>query len=556
MWTVLLLLGALAEGRLWSQTKPKKQPPPESIVSPLDDAVARTASVAAWFRGGPPPRHWVATLPNDYRGGASLGQDTVTASVDAWFRGGPPPRHWTATLPNNYRGGALLGQGTVKKAFAVPNRTDVVLKTRVMHGGARQQTWAEVLYLEFLRGKAGVPKLHGAWQEKRSVYYVVQRLSVPLVENSGPSAAWLKTCRARPLEAAVSLIEGVRSFADAGYFDAEHSLDGREFSLGEDGAGVYLIDAPEPLHNSPIRNVVDWALRGTWTDRNATKDGTCVADEDCPRLREHARGERVPGHKRAAREARGWCRNGRCVGVDARAHVYDLATRAWALPLILAEGRFSSQKAKQRLEELIKRMRREAPEDRPSLFVSGVLLSLSKPLVLPRIRSDDFPGSLQDTVGATPRVTQAGGAAGPGRRRRVGARVAHRCHWRRRGGRARRGGGRLVPGRAAAAALDNQFKYRLRPRPRPRRGRPQESFDSCGPPGRPREDARQDVGAQGPERTRDAFRAYVFGAQSRAPGRAPVVRRLARRSGGPRLLRRAARRLPHIRQGSIDTTIE
>ena len=368
MWTVLLLLGALAEGRLWSQTRPKKQPPPESIVSPLDDAVARTASVAAWFRGGPPPRHWVATLPNDYRGGASLGQDTVTASVDAWFRGGPPPRHWTATLPNNYRGGALLGQGTVKKAFAVPNRTDVVLKTRVMHGGARQQTWAEVLYLEFLRGKAGVPKLHGAWQEKRSVYYVVQRLSVPLVENSEPSAAWLKTCRARPLEAAVSLIEGVRSFADAGYFDAEHSLDGREFSLGEDGAGVYLIDAPEPLHNSPIRNVVDWALRGTWTDRNATKDGTCVADEDCPRLREHARGERVPGHKRAAREARGWCRNGRCVGVDSRAHVYDLATRAWALPLILAEGRFSSQKAKQRLEQLIKRMRSEAPEDRPSLF--------------------------------------------------------------------------------------------------------------------------------------------------------------------------------------------
>ena len=285
MWTVLLL-GALAEGRLWSQTKPKKQarsaPPPESIVSPLDDAVARTASVAAWFRGG------------------------------------PPPRHWTATLPNNYRGGALLGQGTFKKAFSVLNRTDVVLKTRVMHGGARQQTWAEVLYLEFLRGKAGVPKLHGAWQEKRSVYYVVQRLSVPLVENSEPSAAWLKTCRARPREAAVSLIEGVRSFADAGYFDAEHFLDGRKFALSEDGA-VYLVDAPEPLATSPVRNVVDWALRGMWKDRNATKDGTCVADKDCPRLREQGRGERVPGHKQAAREAGGWCRNGRCAGIDARA---------------------------------------------------------------------------------------------------------------------------------------------------------------------------------------------------------------------------------------------
>ena len=51
-----------------------------------------SALCSAWFRGGPPPRHWVATLPNDYRGGASLGQDTVTASVDAWFRGDPPPR--------------------------------------------------------------------------------------------------------------------------------------------------------------------------------------------------------------------------------------------------------------------------------------------------------------------------------------------------------------------------------------------------------------------------------------------------------------------------------
>ena len=83
----------------------------------------------------------------------------------------------------------------------------------------------------------------------------------------------------------------------------------------------------------------------------------------------------VAGFDKGARETRGWCRRGNCTGVDARAHVYDLATRAWALPLILAEGRFSSQKAKQRLEELIKRMRSEAPEDRPSL--SDVLAALA-----------------------------------------------------------------------------------------------------------------------------------------------------------------------------------
>ena len=153
-------------------------------------------------------------------------------------------------------------------------------------------------------------------------------------------------------------------------------------------------------------------------------------------------------------------------------------------------------------------------------------------------------------IDATLRVTQAGGAIDTGRR--AGARVAHRRLRRSRGGRARRSGGRLVPGRAAAAALDDQFKYRLRPRPRPRRGRPQESFDSCGPAGRPREDARQHVHAQGPERNSDAFRGYVLGAQPRAPGRAPVVRRLARREGGPRLLRRAARRLSHGRRRSIE----
>ena len=73
------------------------------------------------------------------------------------------------------------------------------------------------------------------------------------------------------------------------------------------------------------------------------------------------------GFDKGARETRGWCRRGNCTGLDARAHTFDLATRAWALPLILKEGRFPSPEAKRRLEALIMRMRSEAPEDRPSL---------------------------------------------------------------------------------------------------------------------------------------------------------------------------------------------
>ena len=43
--------------------------------------------------------------------------------------------------------------------------------------------------------------------------------------------------------------------------------------------------------------------------------------------------------------------------------------------MILKEGRFPSLHQKRRLEELIKRMRSEAPEDRPSL--SDVLAALA-----------------------------------------------------------------------------------------------------------------------------------------------------------------------------------
>ena len=153
-------------------------------------------------------------------------------------------------------------------------------------------------------------------------------------------------------------------------------LDGGRFALDEATGEIYTIAAPEPLATSPILGVLDWALHGARTNRSAhhrtrwDRGKACRSDGECPATTAR---HRCSKHDCAeveweAREARGWCRNGRCVGVDARAHVYDLATRAWALPLILAEGRFSSQKAKQRLEQLIKRMRSEPPEDRPSLF--------------------------------------------------------------------------------------------------------------------------------------------------------------------------------------------
>ena len=59
----------------------------------------------------------------------------------------------------------------------------------------------------------------------------------------------------------------------------------------------------------------------------------------------------------------------------------------------MEEGRFPSPEAKRRLEELIKRMRSEAPEDRPSLFFFR--RPFPKPPVLPRLRSNDRQRSLR-----------------------------------------------------------------------------------------------------------------------------------------------------------------
>ena len=329
----------------------------------VDDAVARVTQVAAWFRGGPAPRHWAVTKAADVRG--------------------------------NYQEWREVAAGAHGRAFEVPGDASLVVRTRAHRdlGGARHtrereaRSRADALYLEFLRGRAGAPALRGGWLEGSKLFYVVRRAGAALTESDAavpylrPAPAWAARCRAAPLAAAKALVECVRSFADAGYFLED--LDGGRFALDEATGEIYTIAAPEPLATSPILGVLDWALHGARTNRSAhhrtrwDRGKACRSDGDCPAT--------VAPHRCAkddcaeveweAREARGWCRNGRCVGVDARAHVYDLATRAWALPLILAEGRFSSQKAKQRLEQLIKRMRSEAPEDRPSL--SDVLAALA-----------------------------------------------------------------------------------------------------------------------------------------------------------------------------------
>ena len=196
--------------------------------------------------------------------------------------------------------------------------------------------------------------------------------------QSLPSQPWLQRCRDAPVEAARALLECFRSFTDSGYLMED--LHGAQFTLNDAGE-VFAIDAPEPRPGVPVTATLDWAL---WRSKgaaqknhghgvpgmNCSRDGSSDGRGDCPKtssMERCALRDCIRGFEAGARETRGWCRRSKCVGVDARAHVFDLATRTWAMPLILQKGRFPSPAAKRRLEELVARMQSEAPEDRPSL---------------------------------------------------------------------------------------------------------------------------------------------------------------------------------------------
>jgi hypothetical protein len=282
-----------------------------------------------------------------------------------------------------------LGAGAFKKALAVTNRAELLVKTRA-HAALQKQALdhrgeravrAEVLYLEVARGRRGVPALYGGWIDRERVYYVVQRAGASLVQHGThgrPSKLWSKRCRDAPVEAARALLECFWSFTDSGYLMED--LHGAQFTLNDAGE-VFAIDAPEPRPGVPVTATLDWALwrpkgaaqknHGHGVPRtNCSRDGSSGGRGDCPETSDVERcalGDCIRGFEAGARETRGWCRRSKCVGVDERAHVFDLATRTWALPLILQKGRFPSPAAKRRLEELVARMQSEAPEDRPSL---------------------------------------------------------------------------------------------------------------------------------------------------------------------------------------------
>ena len=137
-----------------------------------------------------PPRH--APEPEDeYARSRAL---ATVGEIDRWFKFGNEryaPKAWTVTRPDDVPPPwQQLKGGQAKSVYraTVKGRSVIIKKTK--HGDERKNSGGGVLYLEMvfleaLRGRPGVPELFGAWRDGVKITYVVTDGGEPL--GKGPS---------------------------------------------------------------------------------------------------------------------------------------------------------------------------------------------------------------------------------------------------------------------------------------------------------------------------------------------------------------------------------
>ena len=298
--------------------------------------------------------------------------------VLAWLAGNATaPAHWPIRSRDDVKSKNWkhLGGGNVKDVYETKvDGKRVVVKTRLTSAAHQDRVEAdargELLYLEFLRDLPGVPRLHGGWLQDHKLWYVVQHAGENFGLGKGTrhrptrvNRGWAALVKKDPMGAARALLDCCRSFADRGYFLTDFIAS--QFAVK--GSTVSLIDAPPALSGPMVaRGVPRVALIPP------NKKGTCATDGDCPHsfswhcccqarnAGEECEKNTVGG---GAPEARGRCLAGTCARLTAKTHVFDVASKAWALPYVHRAARGDD---KRRLEALMARMRAPEPSDRPN----------------------------------------------------------------------------------------------------------------------------------------------------------------------------------------------
>ena len=129
---------------------------------------------------------------------------------------------------------------------------------------------SELYFLESLRGRPGIPTLHGGWLEDDALSYVVadggsEVTRYPHAHRNGkpgearPSDAWRDFARKDPMRAARALLECFRSFVDyGGFFLSDFSP--HQFTLR--GASLFVVDGPDALDGLMSTFFFDRGLSG------------------------------------------------------------------------------------------------------------------------------------------------------------------------------------------------------------------------------------------------------------------------------------------------------
>ena len=358
-------------------------------------ALERVAAVDAWFAGvvngsaPPAPYHWRVRSPRDLLGGAT---PLSTAEADAvqWRKPGGAEKEVNASRVDVDGTPTAVVVKAQRYVFRLSQGGESAGRRgrRLPLSGPAHQ---ELLFLEYLRGSAGIPALYGGWATADGPAWVVEDAGFPIGRGKGggdsptiTSAAYDALATNRPLALARALLACFQSFAGGGFVLSDFHPS--QFALRDDGGVVVvsLVDGPA-ANGGPLAAYVRSAYPTlTRRHRSVPMDarwvlpppGPCAEDRDCARTKHfhscspETMEDGVASCERGTAgppECAGTCGGGRhrrCGAITAAAHAFDLGGKRWLLPRLAeladdaATGAF--------LRALASDLRAPEPGDRPT----------------------------------------------------------------------------------------------------------------------------------------------------------------------------------------------
>ena len=290
---------------------------------------------------GPRPRLLASCVES--QDGIILGRVTL---FDQWFRrtehtrahtsrhtdgkaGPDAPEAWTVRSKRDVVRGELIYNKAkrVRRGTTVQGNVSVVIKGVGRHDVSRTSNrggsllYLELMFMEALRDKPGIPELMGAWVESDgSLTYVVKDVGEPIGggqggHNTSLSKAFKKRATETPLALARSLLACFQSWASVGFLLDDFRAN--QFMMDAQGQ-IYLVDGPKALTDSVLGvHVVNTYHKTKHQIENGVHE--CQRDADCPAtVPPHSCPVASLGVKAGRRAAR--CEPGSVGAPEARVH--------------------------------------------------------------------------------------------------------------------------------------------------------------------------------------------------------------------------------------------